>query len=124
MRELRTWKFHKSTTKVKRGTVAVVKPAEQVYTDVVGTMKAHSLAKSKYFVTLTVECSKYSLVRFIHQKSKAASRVIKIIREVENFFNSAMRNLSCINRNNVKWMRSDGGRECVGHDFQTGGNNG
>ena len=41
-----------------------------------------------------------------------------MITEVENLFNTRIGKLTTINRNSVKWIRSDGGGEYIGVEFQ------
>lgn len=69
-------------------------------------------------MTLLDSCSGYSLVRFVARKSNAADTVIQMVRELDNLLNGSLRWLSSINRNTLKWVRTDGGGEYIGNDFQ------
>lgn len=110
-------KITRMPRKRREGT-GVTKPVERVYTDVIGPMRHQSIGKAKYFVTLLDEYSGYSMVRFMVRKNETAERLKEMICEMENLFTSKVKLLSCVNRNSVKWVRSDGGGEYVGHQLQ------
>lgn len=95
------------------------KPLERVFSDVVGPMKNQSMAKSRYFVTLLDECSGYSLIRFVDRKSQVADSVVEMVLELESLFTFKTGKMICINRNNVKWLRTDGGGEYIGDEFKS-----
>lgn len=100
--------------KIKTTTRAV----ERIHTDVVGPIKVKSLGRAKYFVTALDDHSGYALVRFVNLKNEVAEAIIEMIREIENLFNFKTQNLMSVSRNIVKWVKSDGGGEYVGHKLQ------
>lgn len=91
---------------------------ERVYSDIAGPMKTKSLERATYFLTLLDSHTGYSLVRFIHHNVEAANEVLEMLTEIENLCNSRVRKMSFVNRKNIKWMRTDGGGECIGSIFQ------
>lgn len=93
------------------------KPAERVYTDVVGPMKCLSMGKAKYFVTSLDEVGGFSILRSFFRKSEDGEGVRDIILQMKNLFNKAAEKLSCIGRKTVKCTRSDGGREYIWKAF-------
>lgn len=91
---------------------------ERIHTDVVGPIKMMSLGKANYFVTALDDHSGYALVRFVNLKSEVADALIDMVRELENLFNFKTQEIRSVNRNIVKWVKSDGGGEYVGHKLQ------
>lgn len=61
--------------------------------------------------------SGYSLMGFIKGKSEGGNEEIEMNRELENLFNSRANTLTTINRNSVKWLRTNGGVEYIGKEF-------
>lgn len=90
---------------------------KQFYTDEVGPIEHQSLEKYQYFVTLLNEYSGYSMVRIITRKSEAARCVVQMITALENILNDKLKLLTLLNRNSVKWIRSDEDGVYVGHQF-------
>lgn len=56
----------------------------------------------------------------IPAKKEVRNAVIDMIKKLENLFNEKIETLSCIYRNTVKWVRFDGGEECIGDFSRTG----
>lgn len=91
---------------------------ERVYKNLVGPIRQQSHRKSKYFVTLLDDFTGYSLVRFLYLKSEAGDGVIEMIKEIQTLSHSRIGTLTSTNHKTVKWIRSDGGGEYMGHEFQ------
>lgn len=91
---------------------------ERVFSDVVGPMKYMSVSKSRYFATILNFCSGYSMVRFVGRKSEVAIAVMRMVNELECIMSSKLLHLTGVQRNNVKWLRTDGGGEYVENEFQ------
>lgn len=94
------------------------KPLERVFSDLVGSMKHSSIGRSRYFVTLLDSYSGYSIARFLARKSETGDAVVEMVHELENLLNGSLQRLTSINRNTLKWMRTDGGGEYIGTEFQ------
>lgn len=95
-----------------------VRPSERVFSAVVGSMRYESIGKPKYFVAILELCSRHSLVRSIHSKSKAGDAVIELVIELGNLFSWQTNELTTVNRNCIKWLKTDGGGEYNGGEFQ------
>lgn len=75
------------------------KAVERVYTDLVGLMKDASQEKSKHFVTVLDDFSRYLLVWFLFLQSEDGNAVVEMIQELETLFNSRVPTLITLNRN-------------------------
>lgn len=96
----------------------VSRPVQRLYTDVVGPMERLPLRKPRYFATTIDECSGFFLVRFISRKDEACKAVNDMVQAMGNLFHLKTWMLTCVDQNIVKWIRSDGRGEYVGHQFQ------
>lgn len=81
-------------------------------------MSKVTLGKSRYFVTPIDEGSGSSLLRFISRKYETHNAVNEMFREMENLFHLKTGMLTCLDRNIVEFMRSDGGGEYIEYKFQ------
>lgn len=58
------------------------------------------------------------MVKSVGRKSEAAHAVIGMVRQMENIMNASPLQSTIVQRNNVKWSKTDGGSECTGCRFQ------
>lgn len=93
------------------------RPLKRLFFYLVDPMKHHSIGCSKYFVTLLNAGSGCSTVQLIHHKSEAKNPVLVMIQEMETLFISKVGHMKTINRNVVKWVRSDWVGEDIGPEF-------
>lgn len=115
VQELCTFQVEESSSKLDgRAEFKHYKQYEQVYSELVGPMKVQFLAKLRYFVALLDQSSEYCLVRFLPKKRKAPRAVIEMVRKIEILIIPWVGRLSCINKNNVKYIGLDDGCEYVG----------
>lgn len=90
----------------------------RLYTDIVGPVNVASLGKFRYFVTILEKAAGDSLIRFLNLRGKAAVAVIEMVQETKNLSNNKVSTLISINRDLVKWIRSDEGGEYLRIAFQ------
>lgn len=95
-----------------------IKALERVFSDTVGTMKHTSISNSRYFVTIFDFDSVYSMVRFVGRKREVAGAAIGAVKQIKNIMNGSLLHLTSAHQNNVKWLKTDGGSEYIGCDFQ------
>lgn len=91
---------------------------ERVLSDLVDPMIHTSIGGLRYLLILLDSYSGYSLVRFVARKIEAGDAVIKMVRELEYLMNGSLRQLTSINCNSLKWMRSNGGRPYIANYFE------
>lgn len=91
------------------------KPQERAFSELVGPMKHRSIRRSSFFFTLLDSYRGYSLVQIVTHKSEAGDVVMEMVCELENLLYENLRRLASINRNTVKWIGTDGGREYIGN---------
>lgn len=78
-----------------------------IHTDLCGPMKTESHAKSKYFMTLIDDSSRWCEVRFLKSKSEAFRYFKEYVNYVENQ-----------KERKVKCLQSDNGGEFINHEFE------
>lgn len=106
----------KKTLSEARG---AAKAYERVFSDVDGTMKYMFIDKSRYFVTILDSYSVLPMVQFVGRKSEVASAVMEMVHELENIMISKLLHLTRLQKNNVKWLKTDGRRSMSDVNFRT-----
>lgn len=64
------------------------------------------------------EDSRYSMVQYMCQKGETAKKVIGTISDMTSLFSERVCVLRRTDRKKLKWIRSGGGREDIGHSYQ------
>jgi len=80
---------------------------KRVYTDVCGPMHTASMSGAKYLLIFVDDCTRYTWVRFIRQKSDVAKVTADWERMVTNRFGCS-----------IKTIHSNNGGEYIGKEFQ------
>jgi transposase InsO family protein len=83
------------------------KPLERVYTDVCEPMRTVSMSGAKYLLIFVDDCTRYTWVCFIRQKSDVAKVTANWERMVTNRFGCS-----------IKAIHSNNGGEYIGKEFQ------
>ena len=76
-----------------------------IHSDVCGPMPINSIGESRYFVTFRDNCSKYTHIYLIKQKSEVLEKFKEFVTMIENISGNHVKILFC----HVKILRSDNG---------------
>ena len=86
---------------------------EIIHSDLCGPMQVESVGGSRYVLTFTDDCSRYSVVYFLKKKSEVLSKFQEFVNYVENTSGHAcVRTLNIVNK-----IRSDNGGEYTSKSF-------
>lgn len=86
---------------------------EIVFTDLVRPMKTDSLLESGHFITMFVEHSEYSMVKFLKFKTEAPEVVIGLFGALGNLCRANVENSCTVNRHKVRYLRTDNGTKFI-----------
>ena len=82
-------------------------PLELIHTDVCGPMQNESVGRSRYYLTFIDDCTRYTWVYFLRNKSE----VVQKFKEFEAFVTNQ-------SGRKIKRLRSDNGGEYVNHEMK------